>query len=71
MPNAMDNQVNDKFDRTFKYDSVGRMVANRFGNPQTGETPYLQNIAYDTFSQMTDRFTIHCGVRSTVTRRHS
>jgi hypothetical protein len=59
MPNAMDNQVNDKFDRTFKYDSVGRMVANQFGNPLSNEIPYVQYNTYDTFSQMTNRYTSH------------
>jgi hypothetical protein len=46
-PNSIDNQVNDKFDRTFKYDSVGRMVANTFGNGQS-VSPYTQSITYDT-----------------------
>jgi len=60
-PKAMDNQINDQFDRTFTYDSVGRLSANSFGNSQAG-VPYMQTVSYDAFSNMTTRNTTHWGM---------
>ncbi len=57
-PQTMDNQVNDNFDRTFKYDFAGRLTANNFGNGQ-GIAPYTQTLTYDPFSQLTQRTATH------------
>lgn len=57
-PQAMDNQVYSEFDRTFKYDYVGRLSNNQFGETST---PYSQAISYDAFSQMTNRATLYWG----------
>jgi YD repeat-containing protein len=59
-PKAMDNQIDNKFDRSFGYDSVGRLVSNTFGGASVG-VPYSQTIAYDAFSNMTQRNTTHWG----------
>ncbi|HMS42079.1 MAG TPA: hypothetical protein PKE69_17740 [Pyrinomonadaceae bacterium] len=60
---AMDNQVTDEFDRSYKYDFIGRLTANQFGTTTTNPpvTPYAQTIIYDQFSQMTQRDTSYWG----------
>ena len=60
-PQAMDNQVNDKFDRTFGFDFAGRLTRNEFGDWQSGTVPYSQAVSYDAFSQMASRGTTHWG----------
>jgi YD repeat-containing protein len=57
---VMDNQVDNKFDRTFKYDFAGRLTANNFGNATEG-VPYTQTLAYDNFSLLTNRSITHWG----------
>ncbi|MBK8303951.1 MAG: hypothetical protein IPK98_11330 [Chloracidobacterium sp.] len=54
----MDNQINNGFDRTFKFDFAGRLTANSFGTVSS-KTVYNQTISYDAFSQMTARDTTH------------
>jgi hypothetical protein len=57
---VMDNQVDNKFDRTFKYDFAGRLTANNFGNATDG-VPYTQTLQYDQFSLLTHRSITHWG----------
>ncbi len=63
-PQAMDNQVNNHFDRTFRFDFAGRLTQNVFGGGQSGTAPYSQYISYDAFSQMTSRGMTHWGTSS-------
>ena len=64
---AMDNQVNDKFDRNFKYDFAQRLTQNEFGDVNSGDYPYQQTITYDAFSNMTQRSTTRWGTANTMT----
>jgi YD repeat-containing protein len=52
-PESMADYVDDKFDRTFKYDHMGRLKENHIG--PAFYNPYDQSITYDAFSQMTNR----------------
>jgi YD repeat-containing protein len=58
-PEAMDNVVHPMFDRTFKYDHVGRLKENGFGT--SPNNPFGQSMSYDSFSQMTNRNTTNWG----------
>jgi hypothetical protein len=73
-PSAMDNVIQPEFDRTFQYDSVGRLKTNSFGTTTTPSgqtvTPYHQDIEYDVFSNTTARSTEHWGAGSSFTRTY-
>jgi YD repeat-containing protein len=61
-----DDILDNKWDRTMKYDFAGRLNFNQFGmglgsDGVTMKRVYEQNIAYDPFSQMTDRGGAHWG----------
>ena len=58
-PQAVDNQINADFDRTFQYDFAGRLTANQFGVNSSNVTPYSQTLQYDPFRQITNRSTMH------------
>jgi hypothetical protein len=66
----MDNQIDNRFDRTFQYDQAGRLTANDFGNPTDG-VPFTQTAGYDAFSHLTGRNTTHWGTTTNVSMPYS
>jgi YD repeat-containing protein len=61
---AKDDLLDDKWDRTMKYDFAGRLNFNQFGmglgsDNATMKRVYEQSIAYDAYSQMTTRGGVH------------
>jgi hypothetical protein len=61
---AKDDLLDNKWDRTMKYDFAGRLTFNQFGmglgsDNQTMKRVYEQTIGYDKFSNMTTRSGVH------------
>ena len=61
---AKNDLLDDKWDRTMKYDFGGRLTFNQFGlGPNANNTGtkrvYEQTVAYDAFSQITSRGGAH------------
>ncbi len=58
-----DDLLDNKWDRSMKYDQAGRFAFNQFGLEfgTTGDRVYQQTVSYDAFSQMTSRIGMHWG----------
>lgn len=60
---AKDDLLDNKWDRTMKYDFAGRLTFNQFGmgvgSNNQQKRVYEQTIQYDAFSQMTSRIGVH------------
>ncbi len=59
-PQSMDNKISNGFDRSYAYDFAGRLSSNQFGSSY-GRQVYGQTVAYDAFSQITNRSTVYWG----------
>ncbi len=72
---AKDDLLDNKWDRTMKYDHAGRLVFNQFGIGQGSDNSskrvYEQTIGYDAFSQMIERDTTHWNVNGGFTATYT
>ena len=73
---AKDDLLDNKWDRTMKYDFAGRLTFNQFGlglgsDGSQMKRVYQQTITYDAFSQMNQRDTLHWDNQASFTETYT